>query len=318
MTAHRKITHVAAGILIKPDGQFLLASRPAGKPYAHYWEFPGGKLEAGESAYQALCRELNEEMGITVSAATPWLTQRFSYPHALVELRFFKVRAWQGELHGHEGQFLAWQNIGQLSVSPILPANGPLLRGLALPEQIVLSNLSELGEERLIEQLRQKWQSEATWLLLREPQLASSAYAAFAKRIAQLPRPQGGRLIIHRDLALAEQLGVQHIHLSSSQLQQMSTRPRSMDWVGASTHNESDLKRCEDLGLDYAFLGHVNATQSHPAQAPLGWPAFATLLEQGWRFPIYAIGGQDPATLNTAQEHGAQGIAMLRAAWNYE
>lgn len=104
-----KIVDVAAGILLQPNGRFLLASRPADKVYAGYWEFPGGKLETGETAIQALARELHEEMGITVSHATPWIVQTFSYPHATVRLHFFRVTAWQGDPLPRENQSFAWQ-----------------------------------------------------------------------------------------------------------------------------------------------------------------------------------------------------------------
>lgn len=137
--SERRFVHVAAGILIRPDRAFLLASRPEGKPMAGYWEFPGGKIEAGESALQALERELNEELGITVVKAYPWLTQTFEYTHARVQLHFFHVVEWQGEPVAHEGQQLTWQHVGEIDVSPVLPANAPILKWLRLPERIGLS-----------------------------------------------------------------------------------------------------------------------------------------------------------------------------------
>ncbi|QZA79463.1 Nudix family hydrolase [Deefgea tanakiae] len=306
---------MAAGILINASGQFLLGSRPTGKPYACYWEFPGGKLEQGESAAEALSRELKEEMGIQVTQATPWITQRFNYPHADVELQFFKVTAWDGLLHGHEGQALAWQNIGQLNVSPILPANGPILRSLALPSQINISNVAELGLQTFLTQLEAKWAKEAAWVLIREPQLSSSDYVKVVKSVQQIARPHGGKIIIHHDIELARSLNIDCIHLTSAQLTAMGERPQGMDWVSASTHNLADLQQVDRLGLDFAFLGHVNSSQSHPNQAPLGWNEFEALCQHGWRFPILAIGGQSPETLSTAQRHGGHGIAVLRAAW---
>lgn len=312
----KKITCVAAGILINSAGQFLLGSRPIGKPYAGYWEFPGGKLEQGESAQEALIRELNEEMGIQVKQASPWLTLRFNYPHADVELRFFKVTAWDGTLHGHEGQELAWQSIGQINVSPILPANGPILRSLALPTQINISNVAELGIALFLARLETEWANEAAWVLIREPQLSSIEYANLVKSVQQIARPHGGKIIIHRDIELARQLEIDCVHLASAQLSAMTERPQGMDWVSASTHNLADLQHVDRLGLDFAFLGHVNESQTHPNEAPLGWNGLETLCQYGWRFPILAIGGQNSATLATAQHYGAHGIAVLRAAWH--
>ena len=118
----RPLTLVAVGILQRPDGQVLFAQRPAGKPYAGYWEFPGGKIEAGESALAALGRELHEELGIVVTQAKRWITQRHDYPHAWVELQFFMVSAWDGDIDPQEGQQVAWQTPGRYTVSPMLPA----------------------------------------------------------------------------------------------------------------------------------------------------------------------------------------------------
>jgi 8-oxo-dGTP diphosphatase len=123
----RKVVEVAVGVLIRADGAFLLTSRPAGKVYAGYWEFPGGKLEAGETVEQALRRELIEEIGITIEAAHPWKQELVDYPHALVRLNFCKVFAWSGELHMHEGQSFSWQQL-PVQVAPILPGTVPVLR----------------------------------------------------------------------------------------------------------------------------------------------------------------------------------------------
>ena len=118
----RPLTLVAVGILRRPDGSVLLAQRPPGKPYAGYWEFPGGKIEPGESSFDALRRELHEELAIDITAAEPLITQRHDYPHAWVELRFFVVTAWDGDIRPQEGQAVMWQRPGAYTVEPMLPA----------------------------------------------------------------------------------------------------------------------------------------------------------------------------------------------------
>ena len=128
--ADRPVVDVAVGVLIRPDGQFLLTSRPPGKVYEGYWEFPGGKLEAGESVEQALRRELQEEIGITIGAAHPWRVEMVDYPHALVRLNFCKVVDWSGELHMKEGQRFAWQGL-PVQVQPVLPGTVPVLAWFA-------------------------------------------------------------------------------------------------------------------------------------------------------------------------------------------
>ena len=132
--ADRKVVDVAVGVLIRPDGDFLLTSRPPGKVYEGYWEFPGGKLEAGETVEEALRRELQEEIGVTIGAAQPWKVEMVDYPHALVRLNFCKVFDWTGELQMHEGQSFAWQNL-PVTVQPVLPGTVPVLEWFATERQ---------------------------------------------------------------------------------------------------------------------------------------------------------------------------------------
>jgi len=127
---HRNITEVAVGVLVRPDGGFLLTSRPVGKVYAGYWEFPGGKVEPGESAELALHRELQEELGIVVRRAVPWRVEMVDYPHALVRLNFFKVLEWTGELQMCEAQAFSWEHL-PVQVQPVLPGTVPVLQWFA-------------------------------------------------------------------------------------------------------------------------------------------------------------------------------------------
>jgi len=129
-SADRPVVDVAVGVLIASDGQFLLTSRPPGKVYAGYWEFPGGKLEAGETVEQALRRELQEEIGVTIGPAHPWKTTVVDYPHGLVRLHFCKVHEWTGELQMHEGQQFGWQRL-PVACAPVLAGTVPVLEWLA-------------------------------------------------------------------------------------------------------------------------------------------------------------------------------------------
>ena len=129
-SADRSLVQVAVGVLVRADNAFLLTSRPVGKVYAGYWEFPGGKLEAGETVAQALRRELQEEIGITLQDCTLWKTECIDYPHALVQLNFCKVTQWTGELQMLESQSFAWQQL-PVSVTPVLPGTVPVLQWFA-------------------------------------------------------------------------------------------------------------------------------------------------------------------------------------------
>jgi 8-oxo-dGTP diphosphatase len=128
--AERAVVEVAVGVLIRADGAFLLTSRPTGKPYAGYWEFPGGKLEIGESVEQALRRELQEEVGIDIGEVQPWKTEMVDYPHALVRLHFCKVFRWTGELQMREAQMFSWEQL-PVQVDPVLPGTIPVLNWFA-------------------------------------------------------------------------------------------------------------------------------------------------------------------------------------------
>lgn len=308
-----KTTHVAAGVLLRSDGQFLLGSRPEGKPYAGWWEFPGGKLEAGESAHEALVRELQEEMGILVQAATPWLVQRFVYPHATVRLNFFRVTAWDGELQAHEGQAFAWQTPGSLSVEPVLPANTAILRALQLPSELALSNVAELGTSAWLNFLDEKLAAGLRWLILREPQLDHASYGALVATVCAKVQAHGGRVILHGQHASAWQHFADGVHWRAEQLMAATQRPAI--WCGASVHNVAELEHAAALGVDYVILGSVLPTASHLGAATLGWHGFASLVAHGWPMPVYALGGMQPRDVPQAQGFGGQGVAMLRAAW---
>ena len=136
----RTVTEVAVGVLLRADGAVLLADRPVGKAYAGYWEFPGGKVEAGESVAAALGRELREELGIAIGASTPWVTFEFDYPHAYVRLHFERVYAWEGTPHAREGQRLAFCRPDETPPAPLLPAAVPALRWLRLPDLMLLDS----------------------------------------------------------------------------------------------------------------------------------------------------------------------------------
>lgn len=137
----RKVTRVAVGVLLRSDGYVLLADRPAGKPYAGYWEFPGGKIEPGEEVPAALERELREELGVDIGQSVPWVTFEFDYPHALVELQFRVVRRWRGDPHAREGQQIGFFDPAGALPQPLLPAAVPTLRWLLLPRTVLVTDL---------------------------------------------------------------------------------------------------------------------------------------------------------------------------------
>jgi 8-oxo-dGTP diphosphatase len=303
---------VVAAVIERSDGAFLLAQRPAGKVYAGYWEFPGGKVEVGEQFSDALSRELDEELGIHVQRAFPWITRVYAYPHATVNLHFMRVTQWQGEPQSKEGQSLSWQSHPSLNVSPMLPANAPVLKALRLPTHMGITRASETGIERALVELRAALEKGLRLVQVRERNLSALARAEFAARAVDALRRVGGIAVINGDPSLAMALGVGQ-HLTSAELMTLSSRPDG-EWCGASCHNAMELAKARDLALDYALLGPVHATPSHPGATKLGWRTFAEL-SHGLPLPIFALGGLRTADFDDARSNGAHGIAMLRGAW---
>jgi len=308
-----KIVEVAAAVLQRPDNSFLLARRPPDKIWAGYWEFPGGKIEPGETPYHALVRELREELGIKVTTAYPWVTRVYTYPHATVRLSFFRVTAWSGELHPHEGQQFSWQLESDVRVAPVLPANGPILRSLSLPMLYAISNVRELGEDEFMRRLEVALNNGLRLVQLREKDYSRAELRALALKMLPLVRQHEARLIINADVELSKEIGADGVQLTGAQLAGLSVRP-DVDWCAASCHSAEELRRAEALGCDFALLSPVLATQSHPGAPHLGWEKFAAIAA-GSSIPVYALGGMTHADMHIAWQHGAHGLALLRQAW---
>ena len=308
-----KLVRVAAAVLIRADGQVLLAQRPHGKPYAGYWEFPGGKLEAGESPRAALARELREELGITVRRASPWLVQEFVYPHAHVELHFFRVFAWDGELHGHDGQAFAWQAPGRYTVAPLLPANTRILAALELPAIYGISCAADSTEEPFLARAELAFAQGLRLLQLRDKEWPLARRLVLAQRIVALAHRHDAKVLFNGTADEARHAGCDGVHWTAATLAQARSRPDRM-LVAASCHTQEELARAGSLGLDFAVLGPVAATPTHPFATPLGWNGFAARMVDV-RLPVYALGGLTPADLPRAIDYGAHGVALRRAAW---
>jgi 8-oxo-dGTP diphosphatase len=308
-----EIVEAAAAVLLRPDGRFLLGRRPEGKPYAGYWEFPGGKIEPGETAAQALARELSEELGIEAERYTPWITREFVYPHAHVRLHFFRVTGWRGEVRDIHHDALAWKTADRVDVEPMLPANVAVLRGLTLPDFYAITHAGEIGIEAQLEKLEGALAKGLRLLQIREAALSVERREAFAREATRLAHAHGARVLVNGDLALARHVGADGVHLPCVQLLRLEARP-DLPLVAASCHNAPELARAAALELDFAVLGPVKETLSHPGVAGLGWGRVAQLLEN-ISLPVYALGGLNRDDLDTAQQAGAHGIAALRAAW---
>jgi 8-oxo-dGTP diphosphatase len=298
---------VAAAVIQRADGAFLLAQRPAGKVYAGYWEFPGGKVEAGEPADRALVRELHEELGIDACTAFPWITRVYAYPHATVRLNFFRVTAWKGDPHPREQQAIAWQRFGTPLAAPLLPANAPVLAALALPQEYAITDAQSRGREAMLARIRDRLGAGLKLIQVRDKALPRRG--EFARSVVRLAHRHGAKVLLNGGPAIGD-----GIHYAAAQLMVLRERPRGI-LAAASCHNAAELERAMQMELDFAVLGPVMPTASHASMPTLGWEGFARIA-RGASIPVYAIGGVKRVDLETAWRAGAHGLAMISGAWS--
>ena len=310
---------VAVGVLFDRDGRFLLAQRPEGKPMPGYWEFPGGKLEAGESVFDALAREFDEELGLHITAAHPWAQRVVTYPHATVRLHFWRSFAemdeWRGEPESREGQAFRFERIDALTTEPWLQGAMPLRRWLQLPATYAISNAGTVGVDAFVERLEARIAAaRVQQLQLREPTLDGRAFASLFDVVAERCKAAKIRLLVNSAHPTSYWARCDGVHFTARDLGVANTRPE-VAWCLASCHDVAELSRAAALGADAAVVGSVSETTSHPRGAILGWDGFARIASTS-PIPVYAIGGLATADLPNAIAHGAHGIAAIRSAWS--
>ncbi|MBS0211853.1 MAG: Nudix family hydrolase [Proteobacteria bacterium] len=309
--------HVVAGVIRDARGRILLARRTAGRDLAGLWEFPGGKVDPGETPEQALTRELHEELGIHVGGSEPLIAVPFAYRHKRIVLDVRTIAAWDGTASGREKQALAWSPTSKLASYAMPPADRPVVAALLQPDRYLVTPDPDADEAAFLADLECALQAGARRVQLRARGRDANALRSLAKAALKLCRAQHAELLLNGEIGLAHELGV-GVHLRAAQLAQLRERPLPARLpVAASCHDADELRRAQALGVDFAVLGPVAATPSHPGRVPLGWDGFAHLRETT-DLPIYALGGQRTADLPCARAHGAQGIAAIRGLWGSE
>lgn len=312
-TDRPKPVHVVAAVLRDARGRILLARRTAGRDLAGAWEFPGGKVEPGETALQALDRELHEELGIRVLGAEPLVAVPQAYPSKRIVLDVYSVTAFEGTPRGRERQALAWTPPEKLRDYPMPPADRPVVAALTSPARYLISPEPE-EPAAWLGKLEKALKGCIRRVQLRARGLPARTLADLAMDARTRCHAAGAELLVNGEPGLAADLGL-GLHLRSDQLMALQARPLPPgQLVGASCHDADELAQAERLGLDFAVLGPLRATESHPGATPLGWDRFAALRE-GVSLPIYALGGLRPSDVATARRHGGQGVAGIRAFW---
>lgn len=312
--------HVAAAVILDAAGQILIARRPADKHQGGLWEFPGGKVEAGETAPQALARELHEELGIQVRRARPLIRIRHDYSDKSVLLDVWRVVVFDGQARGCEGQPIRWVPPAQLNEYEFPAANRPIISAAQLPERLLITGslapfAAAEGAEALAERISQALEEGPRLLMLRDPEADPSLLNRLYRELAPRVSAAGSRLTLNTSIEQANAIGADALHLNSARLMALDSRQAFQGrLLSASCHNEAELAQAARLGLDFVTLSPVAATASHPGAPTLGWLRFHALADR-CPLPIYALGGLSPADLKAAWGAGAQGIATLSDWW---
>ncbi len=312
------IIKVAAAAIVNARDEVLITLRGEHLHQGGLWEFPGGKLEAGETPQQAMLRELREELGIEAVEYRPLITVTHHYEDRSVRLHVFRVSIFSGEPAGLQNQPLRWQRIDSLRAADFPAADLAILKALQLPDRYMITggfdNLSAF-EQRLqralddglrLVQLRLK----PDWLRHN----AAIRHGVLHSAVRHC-REAGAKLMLNVPDTMLREAVYDGIHVDSRKLQSLKQRP-ACEWFSVSCHTVEDLHRAEQLQADFAVLSPVQYTRSHPDAEPLGWERFAAMIEPV-NFPVFALGGVDASDLPKAFRSGAQGVAGIGAFWNF-
>lgn len=307
--------HVAAAVIRDEQGRVLISQRPGHVHQGGLWEFPGGKLEPGETAAGALRREIHEELGITVQAARPLIRVVHDYPDKSVLLDVWRVEDFAGKPAGCEGQAIKWVVGKDLARYPFPAANIPIIKAVNLPDRYLITPEPGLDQSGFLATLERALEQGVTLVQLRAKQLSTADYRVLVPAVLDVCRRANARLLLNAEPVLAAETGVDGVHLSSRRLMALSVRPLGDDYlVGASCHTEEEVRHAGALGLDFIVVSPVQQTSSHPGARLLGFEGLQQLSEPAL-LPVYALGGMQLSDMGAAFRHGAQGIAAISAFW---
>ena len=312
---------VAAGVISGPGGAVLLGERTAPHSLAGWWEFPGGKIAAGETHHQALRRELQEELGITLHASRPLMTFDAPGPRP-VRIHLREVLAHDGTPAGREGQKLAWVERDALATWPLLPADRPALAALTLPPRYAITPATpEAAAAALLSALQEGRVAGEMMIQIRLPGLAEPALGDFLAPFAAPLNAAGIPWLVNTDPEHALALGASGVHLTAARLKATRRdvvagwRAARPGWrVAASCHDAAEVAQAAACDVDFICLGPLRTTSSHPGRRPLGWDGLAALAI-GAPLAVYALGGIGFDDFDQAREAGAAGIAGIRGFW---
>ncbi len=303
--------------VIRQGDRVLIARRPDHVHQGGLLEFPGGKVEPGETVQAALVREIHEETGLTVARESlqPVIGVRHDYGDKRVFLDVWSTDAVTGEAHGREGQEVGWLPLAALRDADFPAANRPIIRALKLPHRYAITGYFDEIADGLQRLERSLARHCPDLVLLRAPWLAAAAYREFAEAGLALCQAAGVAVMVHGRAEYGRLPGVAGVHLPWREAVTLVERPlASGRLLAVSCHNDAELGQAMALGADFVTLGPVQPTASHPDSRPLGWDRFQQLVA-GAAMPVFALGGVGPGDVMNARERGGQGVAGIGYWW---
>jgi len=300
-----------AGVITDARGRILLARRSPGRELAGLWEFPGGKVDPGETPEAALARELAEELDLEVEVGAPLMVVPHQTPSRLLRLDVRHIRAWRGKPKGCEGQALAWVQPDKLQRYNMPAPDRPVVAALLQPGHCLVTPVPGDDDMAWLSALDTALERGIQRVQFRMPGVAQVRQQRLLDQAVGRCRAAGAQLLVNGNAELAQEHGI-GLHLPAAMLRGHAQRPLPADQLlSASCHDAAELKLAQALGCDFAIVGPILATPTHPGQPGIGWARFEDLRARV-SLPIYAIGGLVPDDIPTARSHGAQGIAAIR------
>lgn len=310
---------IAVGVLVDSEGRVLTACRRANTPGAGFWEFPGGKREAGESIETCLARELAEEIGIDTIRGEPLV--RFAHDRGPrpVRLHVWRIDDWQGEPAGCEGQSVRWAVPETLDLSTLLPATEVILNALRLPPRYLITpTLDPEAPDQWLAGIDAALADGIRLIRVRDHALDDATYEKIAAAVVERAHAAGAQVLVDRDVALMQRVGADGLHWPVQRTLDTAQRPVDhTHWYAVSAHDSDELCRVAAAGADFATLSPVQPSLTHPQTPALGWSGFADQ-RADCALPVYALGGLTGADIDTARSHNAQGVAAIRGFWSGE
>jgi 8-oxo-dGTP diphosphatase len=315
-----KLVHVAVGVIVNANGKILIAKRPLSAHQGGLWEFPGGKVDTGETIEQALVRELHEELAINVLASQPLIQIRHDYPDKSVLLDVHKITRFLRTPIGNEGQPVQWVDAKDLSNFEFPAANRPIISAINLPEKYAITG-AYIDAADFIARLSRVLAAGLRAVQLRVADFSADTHKSLLSIALEMANQSNANLVINcspaefnraTESSLGENLG---LHLNRHHAAVINARPVGQHVLfGVSCHNVEEIMHAQNIGADYLLLSPVLPTASHPSAKLLGWESFSALVKLV-NIPVYALGGIGEEHITMARSCGAQGVAGISAWW---